>query len=292
MSSKQQSNLPATGGPLEGTALGRAIYGLKRLVPDPIWQAMTAPYWWWYNRSRHQFAALVSRRFRDDQERLVSYRGRHAGERCFILGNGPSLRDTDLSKLESEATFGLNRIYLLFDEMGYQTTYFVAVNTLVIEQCAEDIRALAMPKFITWRGRRWLADDPDTVFLDTDYTPPPTFSEVATGRVFEGSTVTYVALQLAFHMGFEKVILVGVDHNFQTEGPPNVTVTSDGSDQDHFAADYFGEGFRWQLPDLEASERAYRMAREAYGAAGREVVDATIGGQLEIFPKVDYDSLF
>jgi hypothetical protein len=34
------------------------------------------------------------------------------------------------------------------------------------------------------------------------------------------------------------------------------------------------------------------MARDAYRKAGREVLDATIGGRLTIFPKVDYDSLF
>ena len=34
------------------------------------------------------------------------------------------------------------------------------------------------------------------------------------------------------------------------------------------------------------------MAREAYEADGRQVLDATIGGKLEVFPKVAYDSLF
>jgi hypothetical protein len=148
-----------------------------------------------------------------------------------------------------------------------------------------------MPKFITWRGRRWLSDDPDVVFVDTDYTDPPAFSKDVAGRVFEGSTVTYVALQLAYHMGFEEVVLIGVDHSFKTEGPPNVTVESQGADQDHFAAGYFGKGFRWQLPDLDASERAYRMAKRAFEADGRSVVDATVGGKLDVFPKVDYQEI-
>ena len=130
------------------------------------------------------------------------------------------------------------------------------------------------------------------IFLDTDYTPPSTFSEDVSGRVFEGSTVTYVALQLAFHMGFEEVALVGVDHQFSSSGRPNETVISDGGDPNHFSPDYFGEGFRWQLPDLEASEAAYRMAKKAYDQAGRRVVDATVGGRLNVFPKVRFESLF
>jgi hypothetical protein len=268
------------------------IYTVKRYVPRTTWRAITGPYWWWYNRGRHQFAAALSPRLRESRSRLESLSGRHRGERCFILGNGPSLRQTDLSLLQDEITFGMNRIYLLFPELGFATSYYVAVNTLVIEQCAEEIKALPMPKFITWRGRRWLAEDPGTMFVDTDYTGPETFSGDVTGRVFEGSTVTYVALQLAFHMGFDEAILVGVDHSFATRGPANVTVVSNGEDPDHFAPDYFGKGFRWQLPDLEASERAYRLAQQAFEAAGRRVLDATVGGKLTVFPKVEYRSLF
>ena len=126
------------------------------------------------------------------------------------------------------------------------------------------------------------------MFIDTDYTPPAVFSKDVTKRVFEGSTVTYVAMQLAYFMGFDEVILVGVDHSFKTQGPPNLTVVSGGDDEDHFASDYFGQGFRWQLPDLEASEIAYKMAKEAFIKDGRQIIDATIDGKLTVFPKVDY----
>jgi len=219
-------------------------------------------------------------------------RDRHRGERCFILGNGPSLASMDLSLLRGETTFGMNRIYLLFPSLGFQTTYYVAVNELVIEQCAREIRALRGPKFITWRARRWLWRDCEAIFLDTDYTGAEAFATALGDRVFEGSTVTFVALQIAYHLGFEDVVLIGVDHRFTARGEPNAPVVSAGDDPDHFSKGYFGKGFRWQLPDLEASERAYRLARRAYEAAGRRVVDATVGGKLEVFPKVDYLSLF
>ena len=93
-------------------------------------------------------------------------------------------------------------------------------------------------------------------------------------------------------MGFAEVILVGVDHNFETQGQPNSTVISSGEDPNHFSPDYFGKGFRWQLPDLEGSERAYRMAKAAYELSGRRVLDATVDGKLKVFPKVDYSALF
>jgi hypothetical protein len=65
-----------------------------------------------------------------------------------------------------------------------------------------------------------------------------------------------------------------------------------GTDADHFDPGYFGKGSRWNLPDLETSALAYSLARKAYEADGRRVVDATVGGALEVFPKVDYGSLF
>jgi hypothetical protein len=194
--------------------------------------------------------------------------------------------------LRGEFTFGLNRIYLLFPELGFSTSCLVSVNDLVLEQCADEMRALDLPKFITWRARRWFAADAQAIFLDSDYTGPETFSTDATGRIFEGFTVTYVALQLAFHMGFSQAILVGVDHRFVTQGPANEAVVSAGADPNHFAPDYFGKGFRWQLPDLAGSERAYQLARQAYEAADRRVLDATLGGELAVFPKIDYESLF
>jgi len=270
----------------------RYIYGIKPHVPERIWRMLTSPYWWWYNRARHQVASLYDRRLGQSQQALSCYRNIHRGQRCFILGNGPSLNQTDLSLLRNEMTIGMNRIYLLFPPLGFQTSYFLSINTLVIEQCAADIQALTMPRFLTWRARRWFSPSDEVLFLDTDYTDPATFSQDITGRVFEGSTVTYVAMQVAFYMGFDQVILVGVDHSFTTGGKPNETVISDGGDPNHFSPDYFGKGFRWQLPDLLASEQAYRMARDAYKNAGRTILDATIGGKLTIFPKVDYSDLF
>jgi hypothetical protein len=268
-----------------------AIDRVKPHFPRRAWSALTAPYWWWYNRARHQAAAAWDGRLRRSSQRMAAFRDLHRGQRCYILGNGPSLQQTDLRRLRDAVTFGMNRIYLHFPAMGFPTTYYVAVNTLVIEQCAEDIRRLAMPRFITWRGRRWLRDR-NVIFLDTDYTGPQVFSTDLTRRVFEGSTVTFVALELAYYMGFAEVVLLGVDHSFATQGPPNVTVVSTGEDRDHFSTEYFGKGFRWQLPDLEASERAYRLARAAFEADGRRVLDATPAGKLTVFPKVEYASLF
>ncbi len=257
----------------------------QALLPAARWAVQTAQ--WlpqWPAAAWHPWR-------RESKRRLAALRDAHRGRRCFVIGNGPSLRHTDVARLRDEITFGLNRIYLAFPEWGFRTSYLVSVNDLVIEQCADEFRDLAMPKFFTWRARRWVPLDAYTTFLFTTYTAPK-FARDARGRLWEGATVTYVALQLAYHMGCDPVILIGVDHNFATQGEPNKTVVSQGADPNHFHPHYFGPGFRWQLPDLETSEMAYRLARAAFEADGRQVLDATIGGKLTVFPKVDYEALF
>ncbi len=263
---------------------------LKGVIPTLIWDIGRAT-WYGISRASEWPAATFHPLRRASIQRLAALKDVHRGERAFVIGNGPSLKKTDIRRLRGEYTFGLNRIYLMFPELGFPTSYYLSVNTLVIEQCAQDIRALPIPKFLSWRSHNLIQPAGDMVFLHTTYSGPK-FASDARGRLWEGATVTYVALQLAFHMGFEKVILVGVDHTFSTQGKANSTVISQGDDPDHFSGAYFGKGFRWQLPDLDTSERGYLMARQAYLQAGRQVLDATIGGMLTIFPKVDYNSLF
>ncbi|MBE0696776.1 MAG: DUF115 domain-containing protein [Anaerolineaceae bacterium] len=242
-------------------------------------------------RARQWPAATFHPWRRDSIRRLAELQNIHHGKRCFIIGNGPSLKQTDLSRLKDEFTLGQNRIYLAFPDLGYSTNYYLSVNDLVVEQCAAEIQQLAMPRFVSWRARKWLQPQENLFFIHTTYSGEK-FARDIRERVWEGGTVTYTSLQVAYYLGFSQVILVGVDHNYVTQGKPNATVISQGDDPNHFHPGYFGKGFRWQLPDLIQWENAYRLARRTYEADGRSVIDATIGGKLTVFEKVEYDSLF
>jgi hypothetical protein len=263
---------------------------IKQITPEPIWQ-MASESLQAVNRLIQWPSASFHPLRRASIARLAAFKDIHLGQRCFIIGNGPSLKNTALTRLKEEYTFGLNRIYLMFPELGFSTTYYLCINSLVIEQCASDIQNLTIPKFLSWRSHQLIKPSADTIFLHTTYSGPG-FTRDARRRIWEGATVTNVALQLAYHMGFETVILIGVDHNYAIQGQPNTTVTSQGDDPNHFTSNYFGKGFRWQLPDLQTSERGYRLARKAFEESGRQVIDATVGGKLQVFQKVDYDSLF
>jgi len=66
-----------------------------------------------------------------------------AGKRVFLLGNGPSLLQTDVDKLCREITIGSNSIFLLFDKRAFQPTYYTIEDRLVAEDRAAEANALA-----------------------------------------------------------------------------------------------------------------------------------------------------
>jgi hypothetical protein len=231
-------------------------------------------------------------KYRESMRRIRRYHNLHAGKRCFILGNGPSLKQTDLSLLNGEFTFCTNRIYLMLDQLGFSPSYYVCSNELIVEQCGRDIENLPIPKFIGWHNRDLLNFTNDMTFLWTRCGLRSWFFTDLTEGCWEGNTVTMVAIQLAYYMGFTDVYLLGVDHSYKFEGTPHAEQLSTGDDLNHFAPNYFGKGFRWHLPDLEGSELAYRVAKHMYQINGRKISDATVGGKLQVFPKVDFNSLF
>jgi glycosyltransferase involved in cell wall biosynthesis len=232
-----------------------------------------------------------SREGRRSRRRLRELRDTASG-RCVIIGNGPSLNSMDLSVLAGVPAFALNRGHLLFPRIGAPTPYLASVNRHVLEQSAEEMLATPTLKFFNWRHRRFLPEGrDDVVFIETVHQPG--FSTDVAGKgMWEGATVTFVAMQLAFHLGYRDIVIIGVDHSFTTPGPAHQLVTSTGADPNHFDPNYFGAGYRWQLPDLETSEVAYRMAKAAFESAGGSIVDATAGGKLTIYPKADFTELY
>ena len=225
---------------------------------------------------------------------LEKFHNIHKGERCFIVGNGPSLKKMDLSLLNNEYSFGMNRIYLLFENTTFRPTYYVASNELVLEQFVSDISSLKIPKFLNWNRRKYFPnDDNQTMFFKVNFGINDFFGTDPRRPICGGGTVTYVAMQLAYFMGFQEVILIGVDHNFADKGTPNITeVRRAEKDDNHFHPSYFPKGALWQLPDLRHSEAAYRLARKTFEGDGRKILDATIGGKCPVFQKVDFYSLF
>lgn len=219
--------------------------------------------------------------------KLLPFRGRHAGEKCFIIGNGPSLNRMDLGQLRGCCCFGLNKIHILTEKKALDIAYHVAVNELVIQQSAANIESLACPTFLSYAAAKGVVRNlPHVHYLCTG--GPYTFRPSIDDKIHEGYTVTFVAMQIAFFMGFEEVYLIGVDHNFVASGKPNEKQLHEGADVNHFDASYFSDK-EWHLPDLESSELSYRIADYYYRRSGRRIYDATLDGKLQVFPKISFE---
>ncbi len=219
--------------------------------------------------------------------RLDFLRDRHAGQRCVLVANGPSLNRMDLGVLRDEIVIGMNKIYLGLKTFGFHPRYYVAVNRKVLAQSAAEIRALNCVKLLgSHAALAGLGEDALTYVLNTEH-PPARFSTDLAWGLHEGWTVTFAALQVAWHLGFEKVVIVGLDHRYEFTGKPNETRVMHGADPNHFAPGYFGGGQEWDNPDLPRSEQSYRVALDAFRGAGRTIVDATVGGACTIFPKME-----
>ncbi|MCW5878097.1 MAG: hypothetical protein KIS80_04445 [Anaerolineales bacterium] len=243
----------------------------------------------------HAAAWALSAEARTNRQRIEEVHNKHVGERCVLLANGPSLARTDLAGTKGEITMGMNRIYLNFDRMGFATSYYVAINELVLRQFGHEIANLSMPRFLNWNMRSRFSPSTshdDFYFLRLKFGLHDAFSANLLRPLDSSGTVTFVALQLAYYMGFKQVILVGLDHRFSSQGEPNKTEQrKHAKDADHFHPNYFPAGSLWQLPDLHRSELGYQLAREAFEADGREILDATIDGACRVFPKVDLDKI-
>lgn len=235
-----------------------------------------------------------------NDRRLAALRDSCVDQRVWIIGNGPSIAETDLSPLSSETTIGTNSIFLNFEAMGFAVTHYVVEDYLVAEDRADDIAAIQGPT--KWFGNYLdycLPDAPDTMWLNVsaDYRDRhdwPSFSADLARIAYVGGTVTYLCMQLAYYLGAAEVVLVGVDHSYvvpDDEPLDGNTITSTRDDVNHFHSDYFGKGKRWHLPRVDRMERAYVRARDAFEADGRRILNATKGGRLEVFPRVDYDQL-
>jgi glycosyltransferase involved in cell wall biosynthesis len=247
-----------------------------------------------------------------DRPKLESLRGKHKGKRGFVVCNGPSLNKIDFSKLENEITIGSNGIFLNYRETGFLPDYYVVEDDLVGEDRKNELNQLqGTIKLFAQRLAYCLYRDEDVIYLN--HTPDSflfqkenqcidldmRFSPDISISSYGGHTVTYTCLQVAYHLGLEEVYIIGADHNYAVpdrysakDANDNYIIESQENDSNHFNKDYFGKGFRWHNPKVHKLEEAYTNAKKFYEYHGRKIYNATIGGHLEVFERVDFYDLF
>jgi hypothetical protein len=261
---------------------------LKALVPDTVKAAVGSSLW-----SARYRTWIKTERGALAKARIDGLRNAFASKPCVVIGNGPSLARTDLSLLTSDVvTIGSNGIFLLTETTGFKPTIYTIEDRLVAADRSREAAAYEVPyKIFPYDLFPVLGGCDGALFVNCArriFGDAPAFSEDISRVIHWGGTVTYFNLQIASYLGCTPIVLVGVDHSysdsFKIQKQGNVW-TSQEDDVNHFDRRYFGRGYRWHNPRVDRMEAAYRSARSYAETRGVEIVNATNGGMLEVFPR-------
>ena len=223
------------------------------------------------------------------RSKIKKWANKYEGEKAVILCNGPSLNETNFNLLEDCFTIGLNKINLLFERTTFRPNIIIAANPLVLEQNQSFYNETKIPCFLANTSSKFIKHRPNIHFLHTTSSVEDRFSRDCSLSVNIGATVTFLAMQIAFYMGFKEVTLIGCDHYFSTKGTANKTVVTEDKDHNHFDPNYFAKGQKWQLPDLARSEYNYQHAREVYEEFNRKLYNSTTKSGLELLDKISIE---
>ena len=229
-------------------------------------------------------------------EELSKYKDIHKGKRIFIIGNGPSLRYEDLETLHenNEICIAFNRIYRAYSQVRWRPTYLAFTDKFAMKTCWNEICELEGRIILADTFEETLNEQKDNIDivhmkLHKYYPNYPGFSSDITKGTYMGYSSTYdIGMQFAAYMGATEIYLLGMDHS----------VTGDKSDLSrHFMKDYYTkeekenmENIFFPTPELtlKSFEKADRYSRKN----GFRIYNATRGGFLEVFERVNFDELF
>lgn len=240
------------------------------------------------------------------------------GKRCFIIGNGPSLRTQDLSLLQDEYVFTVNyftkseqylmvksNFHILMDPaiFDFSTEYreerlkpLLAINTY-------DNKPLCFTQYIEKAviEKEGLNQKLNVFYLNCgtamyeQYKRKFDLTKVVPGF----SNVILYATMIAMYMGFKKIYYIGCDMTGYEQIAIKIGKQVDlhvykMSDQEkrmlrdqnrNMDAEEFFEGFFHMFEQ-------YRLLRNYGKIYGIEMYNATQGGILDVLERVDYETLF
>jgi hypothetical protein len=220
-------------------------------------------------------------------------------QRAFVVGNGPSLANTPLDKLVGEVSFATNRIHLIYPTTKWRPTHYVRAEEAfgledavwmpdLLAQIKEPNMIIHTNQYFIKRLEGFMSslgvrDRILRLKACTHYTfhfdqveCPHTWHE---GLCTFGSSVN-VAIQMAVQMGYSPIYLIGCDLGYRDDV------------QSHFASDYINVGSE----HLRGAHYANMDTLAAHMVAKRSspvpIYNATVGGSLEVYPRVKFEELF
>ena len=251
---------------------------------------------------KKQLSQLPREEMQNNMQALAALKGRYAGKRCFVIGNGPSLTTDDLDKLKNEISFASTRIYTLYNKTEWRPTFYAIQDDLVLKDALPFLRDVAKTSangFVSINNygscKETVKELENLLWMPLRYCPPKhnqyAFSDAIEQEVFEGLTITYSCLQLAAYMGFSEIYLLGTDHNYPVELDSNGNVIKRDDTVQAYFADAKVPMSAVNLPKVVEMTRAFISAEKHSRENGYRIFNATRGGKLEVFERVSFDEL-
>lgn len=249
---------------------------------------------------QYEHLQIFKNRLKADRGALKKFRDLHRGQRCFIIGNGPSLTLEDLERLQGEYTFASNKIYTVFDKISWKPTYYVVSDNDITPEMYEQSKYFAdevKAKFFPANFRGGCSGENKNAWFynyvgcDTTGKIPPEFSTDISKYLVEGFSVAYVAMQIAAYMGFKEIYLVGIDFSWSIYKDCQGNIYENGEAKHRFYEENHEED-EISIPNVELMENAYRQALAYCDAHEIKIFNATRGGKLNVFQRVDLDTLW
>lgn len=235
------------------------------------------------------------------QKRIEQFKDCHSGEKCFIIGNGPSLIGSDLNKIKKSGidSFACNEIFMCYGNVEWRPKYYFCSDVTgivsVLDKKENASEAFSNCDFAFLRNMKeslYFSKKFKNVIVYNQIYPEnelsPEFSYDCSYYVYIGHTVMYVMLQFAIYMGYNEIYLLGVDHQFSKERKSNGRVVNKNI-QDHSEilktknVLYF---------DIDKATAAYISAKKNAESRKIKIYNATRGGMLDVFERIDFDELF
>ena len=220
--------------------------------------------------------------------KIEIFKNKHKGKRIFVVATGPSLKKEDLEKLykNNEICISMNRIFEIFNTTRWRPNYYVLADEFVYRQVKDLIKKEKTINCFLSDISGYKDDNSNNKYIwhlcKTKNNNLELFAkDISTGIGCIG-TVTYACIQLAAYLGASKIYLLGTDFTFSKNANEN---------GQHFYKEkeliinpYVS--YKYGVYNSYISAKYYS---EKYGF---QIFNATRGGKLEVFPRVDFDSLF
>ncbi len=232
-------------------------------------------------------------------KKIKKLKGISSDKTCFIIGNGPSLSVDDLETLHSLgiSTFAANRIYKIFDKTNWRPTYYSCEDPVIIRDIENEINNIKcdykfIPIDLKWYKNIRIIN---AYYYNMDYRRDDSidygFYDELSERVTCNGTVTISAIQFAVYMGYTEIYLIGVDHSYAKMIDANGNVVEDKSIKDYFD-DSYDNGIKNELVhNMDDATKSFFRTKKHF-SNNINIYNATRGGKLEVFPRVDLDEFF